>query len=161
MGIIGGRFLCANLLNVSTLCLSEAYCASDNSTDEGFAVRLQDKTCLAEPVQVVQDHVYNDVLLTQTLSGNGVREHPLDVLAAHHNEIHCFASLELLLHPLSVLSSIEGAAFGDEEVVDTDDGNVGFAGACVGSTTSASKDAPFAPRAVGPMNLTMLFDFTL
>ena len=72
----------------------------------------------------------------------------LGVRSAHHDALHYFSLLPLLLHGLCVLDlglGLDGSAFGYEEVVDADNGDVGLAGSGVGCPTATSKDAPFAP----------------
>ena len=88
---------------------------------------------MAEPFKVVEDHVDHDILSIATFPGDHVCEHALGVGAAYDDALHCFTFAEFLLHDFCVaVLIVDDTAFGDEEVIDTDNRNVGFAGAGVG-----------------------------
>ena len=153
LGVVGSRVLFGQLVELLALHSRQFHGPSHQCLDRCFAVGLEDDARVAEPQDVLHDHVGDDAVFVRALAGDDVAEQRLGRVTPDHKAFNQLAAGPRFLQSLVALGvdavfellALLYPTFGDKEVVQANYWDARPVGSSVLKPTAASQDAELTP----------------
>ena len=147
-GVVGRGVFSADLVEFADLDLGQLHGASSQCLYRRLVVGLDDYPRVAEPLEVLEEHVYDQTVLIKAFARDNVPEHRLRGITPHDKALGDVASgpccAHLLRGHVELLLQLD-AALREEEVVDANNRNNRSKARSMLQAAPAAQHAPSAP----------------